>query len=464
MREIPHCWNQEICVWKYTVQEGKSLDSGVRLRDLHRWFATGRLPPSLQLHHVPSGCALPLFWAVAASYRPEPAPLAQGQDGVADMDVDQVVTYVARERQPDGRLSEAAMLDATPAWPAMPTLPVGRDMDICAAGHYTLVLVVDTNVLMTHLAQLTRLRWEVTAQHSSLPIHLTCIIPYVAFQELDLLKRGRGQTGQAGITGRMAQAALTQISEKLAQDNSCFRGQTSAEFQAARCTQLPLAGNDDYILQCAVHEQNTRQGVLQPGSACEQSNSREPAVVLAPPPQLPALASTPAPRLAHTLHAHQAVGAWRELGQEVVEHIWQLGNVLLWYRQSEAGDFWDYVFSKPETPRDVLREDFWQGMPHVFRDQLAVNKARQELYHFVQRVNGGAPPGGTAVAAAARSVQLLLTNLVAPAAYQRSRGERADMAIVKDGCSADEITTQLQDACRTASLLAAQCDQKLKME
>ncbi|CAG11609.1 unnamed protein product [Tetraodon nigroviridis] len=112
-----------------------------------------------------------------------------------------------------------------------------------------LILVLDTNILLSHLAYIKNIRSHGLADEVSFPVIL---IPWVVLQELDFLKRGKDLSGSVA---HLAIPAISYIYNTLKNREPRLWGQS---MQQAAESSYGLKGenNDDRVLQCCLQYQN----------------------------------------------------------------------------------------------------------------------------------------------------------------------------------------------------------------
>ncbi|XP_044218487.1 transcriptional protein SWT1 [Thunnus albacares] len=110
-----------------------------------------------------------------------------------------------------------------------------------------LILVLDTNVLLSHLDYVKKMRSHGLGA-LGFPVVL---IPWVVLQELDSLKKGRGLTGSVA---HLACPAISYIYDSLKSRDPYLWGQSMQ--QAAQSSNgLSTENNDDRVLQCCLQYQ-----------------------------------------------------------------------------------------------------------------------------------------------------------------------------------------------------------------
>ncbi|KAI3368191.1 hypothetical protein L3Q82_007915 [Scortum barcoo] len=118
----------------------------------------------------------------------------------------------------------------------------------CKQAHQQdLILVLDTNVLLSHLDYVKKIRSYGLAA-LGLPVVL---IPWVVLQELDYLKRGKGLTGSVA---HLATPAISYIYNSLKSREPRLWGQ-SMQQAAESSNGLNAENNDDRVLQCCLQYQ-----------------------------------------------------------------------------------------------------------------------------------------------------------------------------------------------------------------
>ncbi|XP_029286045.1 transcriptional protein SWT1 isoform X2 [Cottoperca gobio] len=114
--------------------------------------------------------------------------------------------------------------------------------------HQDLILVLDTNILLSHLDYVKKIRSHGLGA-LGFPIVL---IPWVVLQELDSLKRGRGLTGSVA---HLATPAISYIYNSLKNREPHLLGQSMQ--QATQSSYgLNAENNDDRVLQCCLQYQS----------------------------------------------------------------------------------------------------------------------------------------------------------------------------------------------------------------
>ncbi|XP_038147682.1 transcriptional protein SWT1 [Cyprinodon tularosa] len=112
----------------------------------------------------------------------------------------------------------------------------------------TLILVLDTNVLLSHLDYVKKIR-SCGLEAVGFPVVL---IPWVVLQELDSLKHRKGLSGSVA---HLATPAITFIYNSLKQRDPHLWGQSMQ--QATQISNgLKTENNDDRVLQCCLQYQN----------------------------------------------------------------------------------------------------------------------------------------------------------------------------------------------------------------
>ncbi|KAM6921964.1 transcriptional protein SWT1 [Xenentodon cancila] len=111
-----------------------------------------------------------------------------------------------------------------------------------------LILVLDTNILLSHLDYVKQIRPRGLGA-LGLPVVL---IPWVVLQELDSLKRGRGLSGSVA---HLATPAISYIYNALKNREHHLWGQSMQQAAESR-NGLNTENNDDRVLQCCLQYQN----------------------------------------------------------------------------------------------------------------------------------------------------------------------------------------------------------------
>uniref|UniRef100_A0A3Q1GP38 Transcriptional protein SWT1 n=1 Tax=Acanthochromis polyacanthus TaxID=80966 RepID=A0A3Q1GP38_9TELE len=111
-----------------------------------------------------------------------------------------------------------------------------------------LILVLDTNILLSHLDYVKKIRFHGLGA-LGFPVIL---IPWVVLQELDSLKRGKGF---AGSVAHLATPAISYIYNSLKSREPHLWGQ-SMQQAAESINGLNAENNDDRVLQCCLQYQN----------------------------------------------------------------------------------------------------------------------------------------------------------------------------------------------------------------
>ncbi|XP_017276073.1 transcriptional protein SWT1 [Kryptolebias marmoratus] len=115
-----------------------------------------------------------------------------------------------------------------------------------------LILVLDTNILLSHLDYVKGIK-SCGLGAMGFPVVL---IPWVVLQELDSLKRGRGQIGSVA---HLATPAISYIYTSLKSWDPHLWGQ-SMQQAAVSSNGLNAENNDDRVLQCCLQYQNMYPG------------------------------------------------------------------------------------------------------------------------------------------------------------------------------------------------------------
>jgi hypothetical protein len=135
------------------------------------------------------------------------------------------------------------------------------------------VLVLDTNVLLSHLATTMRICEDLSARRDSeLDIELLVIVPWIVLNELDRFKDlhdRRGGGGEGGEDGRSgaARRALKQIRLRTSSRDNWLKIQTADEYEKI-CNEVVLPNgprelhNDDRILQTCLGSSKGIVGAL----------------------------------------------------------------------------------------------------------------------------------------------------------------------------------------------------------
>ncbi|XP_075944428.1 transcriptional protein SWT1 [Anarhichas minor] len=114
----------------------------------------------------------------------------------------------------------------------------------CKPPQQDLILVLDTNILLSHLDYVKTIR-----SHSLGALGVpTVLIPWVVLQELDSLKRGRGMSGSVA---HLATPAISYIYNVLKNRGHHLWGQ-SMQQAAEGSNGLNAENNDDRVLQCCL--------------------------------------------------------------------------------------------------------------------------------------------------------------------------------------------------------------------
>ncbi|XP_028444283.1 transcriptional protein SWT1 isoform X2 [Perca flavescens] len=111
-----------------------------------------------------------------------------------------------------------------------------------------LILVLDTNILLSHLDYVKKIRYHGLGA-LRIPIVL---IPWVVLQELDSLKRGKGLSGSVA---HLATPAISYIYNSLKNREPHLWGQ-SMQQAAESSNGLNAENNDDRVLQCCLQYQS----------------------------------------------------------------------------------------------------------------------------------------------------------------------------------------------------------------
>nr|XP_046248069.1 transcriptional protein SWT1 [Scatophagus argus]XP_046248070.1 transcriptional protein SWT1 [Scatophagus argus]XP_046248071.1 transcriptional protein SWT1 [Scatophagus argus] len=114
--------------------------------------------------------------------------------------------------------------------------------------HQDLILVLDTNILLSHLDYVKRVRSHGLGAMGS-PVVL---IPWVVLQEMDSLKRGKGLSGSVA---HLAIPAISYIYNSLKNREPDLWGQ-SMQQAAESSNALNAENNDDRVLQCCLQYQS----------------------------------------------------------------------------------------------------------------------------------------------------------------------------------------------------------------
>ncbi|XP_034738566.1 transcriptional protein SWT1 [Etheostoma cragini] len=127
-------------------------------------------------------------------------------------------------------------------------LPEDGAADTCKHSQQDLILVLDTNILLSHLDYVKKIRSHGLGA-LGFPIVL---IPWVVLQELDSLKRGKGLSGSVA---HLATPAISYIYNSLKNREPHLWGQSMQ--QAAESSKgLNAENNDDRVLQCCLQYQS----------------------------------------------------------------------------------------------------------------------------------------------------------------------------------------------------------------
>ncbi|KAM9849252.1 transcriptional protein SWT1 [Aulostomus maculatus] len=119
--------------------------------------------------------------------------------------------------------------------------------------HQDLILVLDTNILLSHLDYVKKMRSHGLGDALGFPIVL---IPWVVLQELDSLKKGKGLSGSVA---HLACPAISYIYNSLKSREPYLWGQSMQ--QAAEINNgLNAENNDDKVLQCCLQYQSLYPG------------------------------------------------------------------------------------------------------------------------------------------------------------------------------------------------------------
>ncbi|XP_061594737.1 transcriptional protein SWT1 isoform X2 [Cololabis saira] len=111
-----------------------------------------------------------------------------------------------------------------------------------------LILVLDTNILLSHLDYVKKIR---SHGLGALGLHVV-LIPWVVLQELDSLKKGRGLSGSVA---HLATPAISYIYNALKNREQHLWGQSMQQAAESR-SGLNTENNDDRVLQCCLQYQN----------------------------------------------------------------------------------------------------------------------------------------------------------------------------------------------------------------
>ncbi|KAK9840350.1 hypothetical protein WJX74_008100 [Apatococcus lobatus] len=142
--------------------------------------------------------------------------------------------------------------------PNPPSLQLPQPMQIAIDGRRQVVIVCDTNILVSakmHL--LMRLMASWTQADGYISLDVTALVPYIVLKELDGLKAGRRQsdpganTGEALALQHAARQAIASLS-----NNPQMRGQSFQDHckGSGSCTNA-----DDHVLECAWQQQSRAQ-------------------------------------------------------------------------------------------------------------------------------------------------------------------------------------------------------------
>ncbi|XP_040897227.1 transcriptional protein SWT1 isoform X2 [Toxotes jaculatrix] len=115
-----------------------------------------------------------------------------------------------------------------------------------------LILVLDTNILLSHLDYVKKIKSHGLGALGS-PVVL---VPWVVLQELDSLKRGKGLSGSVA---HLATPAISYIYNSLKNRESHLWGQ-SMQQAAESINGLSAENNDDRVLQCCLQYQGLYPG------------------------------------------------------------------------------------------------------------------------------------------------------------------------------------------------------------
>lgn len=123
---------------------------------------------------------------------------------------------------------------------ATPTQSFGIPQESPVDYSGTLFIVLDTNVLLSHLSFLMELK-DFAIKGVGRPV---LVVPWVVMQELDWLKEGEGPAERA-------RRAITALHSCFSGSHPRVRGQTMAEVQT-EVKNLAITNNDDRILHCCL--------------------------------------------------------------------------------------------------------------------------------------------------------------------------------------------------------------------
>ncbi|EFN54158.1 hypothetical protein CHLNCDRAFT_135567 [Chlorella variabilis] len=252
--------------WRYLgnvgLQKGE-VQGPVAYKSLVRWREKGQLDEDeLRCQHEATRCWVPLWFVVAAGEKvalEECAP--ESGDDVSMEDAEQLVADLNSQRSTGGMLQPPRGDGHLADFPWLSEEQAAEPMDIepgdggAPQEGARLFVVVDTNVLMSHIDSVTKTLEEYGAAATQASgegkpvVEVLLLVPWIVLCELDLLK-GSNRREQAGSARR----ALRRLHALTSMRDSFVRLQPAKEHaQAVQREPIPGASpqlrNDDMILQ-----------------------------------------------------------------------------------------------------------------------------------------------------------------------------------------------------------------------
>ncbi|KAK9844172.1 hypothetical protein WJX81_006975 [Elliptochloris bilobata] len=426
-RQEPATPSADLCVWSYLHPKSGERQGPFTWQKLSKWIEKGVMQPDILLERGDVRCWLPLWLAATATKcllpavkkAPPPAstpvlaspalPAVINGEGFFTTEVemeersDNFAAMLEWERAAGHALSLMDMpCDMEGVALGVVALPL--PMDIAVEGHAArLYLVVDTNILLTHLAVLEHLRTALgrgsaaargPGEGGSAEVDVVVVVPWIVLYELDRIKSERPDSEGLHKMAAHARAAIRHLAQEAERPpgERFYVGESLTEFKQAAAA---LGGrgrtpNDDRVLFCALARR-------------ERAGAADAAVLLT--------------RDAN-LRVKAAACDLEALGQ--LEG--GLADTALFFLQKQHGNMWTGVTDK-EVPWSVqsLLEMLVKDWKSVYEDvvveldrrpaQAAIGRLKASQ-RFLARTSG--PAGANGIAEALKDIALLLNAFPAP--------------------------------------------------
>lgn len=248
--------------WKYADSKGQ-MHGPYPTSQILAWARRGAFgSDTIPIQHSTKRCWVPL-WFILSIHEDGSADLKDAMDwelAVADVQVLRSQGILSGLHEVGHKM---ALIEE---FPELTSAPEAMDYDasimtadmhaVMGDGPAHVVVVVDTNVLISHLASTVRIFEHLTEEENASVVEVFVLVPWIVLNELDRLKDDHDSTrSSGGSVSEAARRALKTLRRLTSDRDSWIRGQTATEFsRIAESIRLPdidmkRLQNDDAILQ-----------------------------------------------------------------------------------------------------------------------------------------------------------------------------------------------------------------------